>query len=468
MSDVFISHSSIDSEVANRVVNFLEEKGISCWIAPRDIVPGSDWAASINTAITASKVFLVIYSANSSQSNQVAREMSLAESKNGVFVIPYKIDETPLSGSFEYFLGNSHWINANYQKKDFKLEELYQIIISITGKNVQNITNNTYIDNLHIHSGTDVPEDIQGNIRKINDLQTKKCPSCGFSLVKGAKFCPGCGRDTTPKPAAAPKTEAEQKKLKCSFCGFELLPGTKFCPGCGRDTASQSAPSPEPAPVQNKLRCPSCGSELMPGVKFCPGCGYNTEPSSAPAAPVRTIPPVQPANNIPPRSAAPASPAQPLDKKKILLIAVPVCILLILVICIPLLSKSNDSSSTAAPGNTQNQTAGDSTAQNEETATKLNNACRDLYAGVTSGSINSSSASSYSFSAKLPGRGAATSQRSSAAKSLTVGDAMEYSGINADLSGFVYDSSGTIHYSGSYSGGKSLSADTSFAALLNK
>ena len=155
MSDVFVSHSSKDKEIADRVVKYFEDKGLSCWMAPRDIVPGSDWAAAINTAITASKVFVIIYTANSAESSQVSREISLAENKPGVHVVPYKTDDTPLKGSFEYYLTGSHFIAANYAKKDYKLEELYDIVAGLTGKNIQNITNNTtYIENLNI-TGTD-------------------------------------------------------------------------------------------------------------------------------------------------------------------------------------------------------------------------------------------------------------------------------------------------------------------------
>ena len=153
MSDVFVSHSSKDKEIADRVVKYFEDKGLSCWMAPRDIVPGSDWAAAINTAITASKVFVIIYTANSAESSQVSREISLAENKPGVHVVPYKTDDTPLKGSFEYYLTGSHFIAADYAKKDYKLEELYDIVAGLTGKNIQNITNNTtYIENLNISS----------------------------------------------------------------------------------------------------------------------------------------------------------------------------------------------------------------------------------------------------------------------------------------------------------------------------
>jgi hypothetical protein len=38
--DIFISYSSIDKEVADKVCSILEENGISCWMAPRNITPG--------------------------------------------------------------------------------------------------------------------------------------------------------------------------------------------------------------------------------------------------------------------------------------------------------------------------------------------------------------------------------------------------------------------------------------------
>lgn len=193
MSDVFLSHSSKDKPIADKVCQFLEEKGLSCWIAPRNIVPGSDWAASISTAITASKVFLLIYSENSAASSQVGRELSLAESKDDVFVVPYKVDETELSGSFEYYLTGAHWISANYAKKDYKLEELYNLVLGIIGRNIQNITNNTYIDNLHIH--TDNPENLQ-------DVQGMAQAAVSAMTAGGAM----------PYAPSAPVVKADNKK----------------------------------------------------------------------------------------------------------------------------------------------------------------------------------------------------------------------------------------------------------------
>src|SRR5688572_25696121 len=49
--DVFVSHSAKDKAKADAVCDALEKGGVRCWIAPRDILPGANWATSILKAI---------------------------------------------------------------------------------------------------------------------------------------------------------------------------------------------------------------------------------------------------------------------------------------------------------------------------------------------------------------------------------------------------------------------------------
>jgi len=53
--DVFVSYASQDSPVANAIVGTLERHGIRCWIAPRDVTPGSHYADGIILAISGAK-----------------------------------------------------------------------------------------------------------------------------------------------------------------------------------------------------------------------------------------------------------------------------------------------------------------------------------------------------------------------------------------------------------------------------
>ena len=132
MADVFLSHSSKDHVIAEQICEGLEANGISCWIAPRDITAGTEWALAINNAISTSKVFLIVYSERSAQSKQVSKELGLAGAR-GIPMIPYKIDDTPLSGEFEYYLLSSHWIAADEKNGDYKFGELRHSVMELLG-----------------------------------------------------------------------------------------------------------------------------------------------------------------------------------------------------------------------------------------------------------------------------------------------------------------------------------------------
>jgi hypothetical protein len=140
MADIFISHSSKDSKTAMKIVSYLEENGLTCWISSRDIPAGADWAANISAAINSAKVFLLLYSRNSSASEQVSRELGIVETKPNITIIPYRMDDAPLTGSFEYFLTYAHWISVDESKKDYKLDELCADIKSIPGITIRSTT----------------------------------------------------------------------------------------------------------------------------------------------------------------------------------------------------------------------------------------------------------------------------------------------------------------------------------------
>jgi hypothetical protein len=109
--DVFISYSTEDKLAADAVCSILENSGVRCWMAPRDIMPGSDWGGSIVNGIRTSRVLLLIFSSNANQSKQIKREVEVA-ADGGVTIVPLRIENILPSDSFKYFLGNIHWIDA--------------------------------------------------------------------------------------------------------------------------------------------------------------------------------------------------------------------------------------------------------------------------------------------------------------------------------------------------------------------
>ena len=100
---IFISHSSKDYEIAKRICDVFEENGLGCWIAPRDIPYGAEWAETIVRGIRASSIMLVLITEHSVASKHVIREIHSAV-RNDVRVLYVRLDSAPLSDGLAYNL----------------------------------------------------------------------------------------------------------------------------------------------------------------------------------------------------------------------------------------------------------------------------------------------------------------------------------------------------------------------------
>jgi TolB-like protein len=109
--DVFVSYASQDTAIANSIVENLEQLGLKCWIAPRDVKPGAQYADAIVRAINEAKAVVVVMSANAVGSSHVGREIERAASKHRK-IIAFRIDAAPLNHALEYFLSESQWIDV--------------------------------------------------------------------------------------------------------------------------------------------------------------------------------------------------------------------------------------------------------------------------------------------------------------------------------------------------------------------
>jgi hypothetical protein len=109
--DAFISYSSLDRTVSDATVAVLEQRGIRCWIAPRNVTPGLDWSEEIIEAIEHASVMVLILSANANDSPQIKREVERAVHR-GIPIIPFRIEDVPLSKALEFFISSPHWLDA--------------------------------------------------------------------------------------------------------------------------------------------------------------------------------------------------------------------------------------------------------------------------------------------------------------------------------------------------------------------
>lgn len=112
---IFLSHSSRDAAIAGQICEQLEKNGTKCFIAPRDIRPGKEYAEEIINGIDQSGAMVLLMSQNANSSPHVLREVEHAVS-SGTPILVYKIEEVALSKSMEYFLMTHQWVSAKPQE----------------------------------------------------------------------------------------------------------------------------------------------------------------------------------------------------------------------------------------------------------------------------------------------------------------------------------------------------------------
>ena len=108
---VFISYASEDRDVADAVCAAIESRGMACWIAPRDITPGHDYAQALYDAIGECTALVLVFSEHANASPQVRREVERA-SRDGDPIFPFRIDDAVPAGGLEFLVGRVEWLAA--------------------------------------------------------------------------------------------------------------------------------------------------------------------------------------------------------------------------------------------------------------------------------------------------------------------------------------------------------------------
>ena len=126
---VFISYSSHDKVMADRVCTALESAGFSCWIAPRDIEEGADFPSAIVQAITSVKSMVVLLTTEAVASPHVLSEIGHAFNARKR-MLPVRLFASPLPPDFDYFLSTQQWLNASDGLSD---EDLKRVIEAVSG-----------------------------------------------------------------------------------------------------------------------------------------------------------------------------------------------------------------------------------------------------------------------------------------------------------------------------------------------
>ncbi len=129
---VFISHASENRDEANELVSLIEAKGMTAWIAPRDVRPGFDYSEELQRALENCAAFVVLVTENSNVSPYVRAETEMAFSCQKP-MLPIRMADVKPAPGLAFFLKIRHWTDAFGTKRDAALSRLVLELQTLTG-----------------------------------------------------------------------------------------------------------------------------------------------------------------------------------------------------------------------------------------------------------------------------------------------------------------------------------------------
>jgi len=128
--DIFISRATEDSWLAQLILHDLEDEGLVCWDASRDIPEGRPWPEEISQAIAASSVVIVLVTPFANESDHVATELSLAQ-RHRRTIVPILINGCEPGSRHEYVLQRPQWHTLEVRSEDPDLSDLGPVLINV-------------------------------------------------------------------------------------------------------------------------------------------------------------------------------------------------------------------------------------------------------------------------------------------------------------------------------------------------
>lgn len=127
---VFISHASKNFPIADEIRRRLEELGMPCWIAPRDIQPGSSYGSEIVSAVEGSLAVVLVMTDEANASRAVANELELAF-RNQRVIIPVRMKPVAPASSLAFFVNNTQWVDVFHSPLKDRVREIARLLEAV-------------------------------------------------------------------------------------------------------------------------------------------------------------------------------------------------------------------------------------------------------------------------------------------------------------------------------------------------
>jgi len=119
--EIFISYRRADQAWAQLLHSRLQAEGIDAWYDAQ-VGAGQDWRIATAKALEDSRIFVLLFSENAAQSDDIAKELAAAVLEKKL-IVPVRLQNIAPKGAFLYELASRNWINA-YENTEEKLAEL--------------------------------------------------------------------------------------------------------------------------------------------------------------------------------------------------------------------------------------------------------------------------------------------------------------------------------------------------------
>jgi hypothetical protein len=134
--DVFVSYSTPDRTVADKLCMVFEELCIDCWIAPRDIPPGAEFDVAILNGIDQCRAMVVVLTGDANSSPYVKNEVNRAFS-HGKPILTFRVEDIKPAKALEFYLARHQWTDGFPPPVEERIARMARALLELLGRGNQ-------------------------------------------------------------------------------------------------------------------------------------------------------------------------------------------------------------------------------------------------------------------------------------------------------------------------------------------
>jgi len=121
---IFISHATEDKRLADAICQYIEARGLRCWLAHRDIPIGANFGKAVGEVIPRCSSMIVVLSTAAGTSDYVGNEVASARELN-IPILPFRIEEVEYPHHLPLFLQTTQTLDASKGRPQDYFPALY-------------------------------------------------------------------------------------------------------------------------------------------------------------------------------------------------------------------------------------------------------------------------------------------------------------------------------------------------------